>query len=125
MFALDHWPAVAGIEAGAVFRPVDRHGHVASERLLGEAAAFVVRERVAAAGMDPTGLELGAGTCCIGQFQGGDGCHGRSAPGAEKIGDLRACQPLSNSLKISAGQFSLNSGRMPTFIGGDTTLTIG
>ena len=33
VLALDRWLAVAGIEAGPVFRPVDRHGHVGSERL--------------------------------------------------------------------------------------------
>ena len=47
---------ISGIEAGPVFRPVDRHGRVASERLSGEAVSLVVKERVAAAGIDPTGF---------------------------------------------------------------------
>lgn len=53
--ALDRWLAASGIEAGPVFRPVDRHGRVASERLSGEAVSLIVKERVAAAGFDPTG----------------------------------------------------------------------
>src|SRR5271157_1351571 len=56
VLALDQWLAVSGIEAGPVFRPVDRHGRVASERLSGEAVSLVVKERVAAAGMDPAGF---------------------------------------------------------------------
>ena len=54
VLALDHWLAVSGIEAGPVFRPVDRHGRVASARLSGEAVSLTVKERVAAAGTDPT-----------------------------------------------------------------------
>lgn len=38
-----------------MFRPVDRHGNVGAGRLSGEAASIVVRERVAAAGIDPAG----------------------------------------------------------------------
>lgn len=53
VLALDGWLAGAGIEAGPVFRPVDRHGRVASERLSGEA---VSKERVVAANIDPTGF---------------------------------------------------------------------
>ena len=56
VLALDRWLAVSGIEAGPVFRPVDRHGRVASERLSGEAVSLIVKERVAAAGIDPTGF---------------------------------------------------------------------
>ncbi len=56
VLALDQWLAVSGIEAGAVFRPVDRHGRVASERLSGEAVSLIVKERAAAAGIDPTGF---------------------------------------------------------------------
>ena len=53
--ALEMWLAAAGIEDGPIFRPVDRHGHVASERLSGEAVSMVVKERLADSGMDPTG----------------------------------------------------------------------
>ena len=56
VLALDRWLAAAGIDAGPVFRPVDRHGRVASERLSGEAVSLVVKERVAAAGIDPIGF---------------------------------------------------------------------
>ncbi len=56
VLALDHWLVVSAIEAGPVFRPVDRHGRVASERLSGEALSLIVKERVAAAGIDPTGF---------------------------------------------------------------------
>lgn len=56
VLALDRWLAVSGIEAGPIIRPVDRHGRVALERLSGEAVFLVVKERVAAAGIDPTGF---------------------------------------------------------------------
>jgi integrase len=52
--ALDAWLAVARIVAGAIFRPVDRHGHVQETRLSGEAVSLVVQERVAAVGLDPS-----------------------------------------------------------------------
>ena len=35
---------------------VDRHGRVASERLSGQAVSLIVKERVAAANIDPTGF---------------------------------------------------------------------
>ena len=53
--ALGAWLQVSGISDGAIFRPVDRHGRVHRGRLSGEAVSIVVRERVAAAGLDPTG----------------------------------------------------------------------
>ena len=56
VLALHNWIAISGIKAGSVFRPVDRHGRVASERLSGEAVSLVVKERVAAAGIDPNGF---------------------------------------------------------------------
>lgn len=54
--ALDAWLTLSGISDGPLFRPVDRHGHVSPGRLSGEAVSFVIRERVAAAGVDPTGF---------------------------------------------------------------------
>jgi len=54
--ALDAWLALSGISDGPIFRPVDRHGHISPERLSGEAVSLVIRERVAAAGIDPTGF---------------------------------------------------------------------
>lgn len=51
--ALDAWLDASGIDAGAVFRPVDRHGHVEDMRLSAEAVGLIVQDRVAAAGLDP------------------------------------------------------------------------
>lgn len=51
--ALDRWFEVAGISEGPIFRPVDRHGHIASERLSGDAVSEIVKARVAAVGLDP------------------------------------------------------------------------
>jgi integrase len=53
--AFDAWLTVSKIAAGAIFRPVDRHGHTGQERLSGEAVSLVVRQRLAAAGVDPAG----------------------------------------------------------------------
>ena len=39
-----------------MFRRVDRHGRVSTERLSAEAVCLVVRERVAATGYDPSGF---------------------------------------------------------------------
>ena len=62
--ALDAWLTASGISDGAVFRPVNRHGRIHDTRLSGEAIALVVREWVAAAGLDPaqySGHSLRAG----------------------------------------------------------------
>ena len=53
--ALDAWLQASGISEGAIFRPVDRHGRVHNARLSGEAVSIIVRERIAAAGLDQTG----------------------------------------------------------------------
>lgn len=53
--AVTRWLDVAGLTEGPVFRPVDRHGNIGADRLSGEAVSIVVHERVAAAGIDPTG----------------------------------------------------------------------
>jgi integrase len=52
---LDAWLSASGITESAMFRPVDRHARVHNARLSGEAVSIVVRERVAAAGLDPIG----------------------------------------------------------------------
>jgi len=52
--ALENWLSAARIEDGPVFRPVDRNGRV-SGRLSGEAVSLIVRDRMAAAGFDPSG----------------------------------------------------------------------
>jgi integrase len=53
--ALEIWLNAAQIEAGPVFRPVDRHGRTCASRLSGEAVSLIVRDQMAAAGFDPTG----------------------------------------------------------------------
>ncbi len=52
--ALEQWLEAAGIEDGPLFRRVDRHGHISTERLSPEAVCLVVRERVATIGLDPS-----------------------------------------------------------------------
>jgi integrase len=56
VLALERWLVVSGIEAGPVFRPVDRHGRITSARLSGEAVSLVVKARVDAADIDSTGF---------------------------------------------------------------------
>jgi integrase len=53
--ALSRWLDLAGIASGPIFRPVDRHGGIGAARLSGEAVCVIIRERVASAGIDPTG----------------------------------------------------------------------
>lgn len=53
--ALEQWLAVSGIETGSVFRPVSHACVIADERLSGEAVSLIVKERVAAVGIDPAG----------------------------------------------------------------------
>jgi integrase len=52
---LDAWLSTSGIAENAIFRPVDRHARVHNARLSGEAVSILVRERIAAAGLDPLG----------------------------------------------------------------------
>ena len=52
---LDAWLSTSGITENAIFRPIDRHGRVCATRLSGEAVSIIVRERIAAAGLDPVG----------------------------------------------------------------------
>jgi integrase len=46
---------IARVVAGPLFRPIDRHGRISASRLSGEVVSLIVRERLAAAGFDPTG----------------------------------------------------------------------
>jgi integrase len=55
VFGLDRRLAASGVEDRPIFRPVDRHSRVVAERLSGEAVSMVVKERVAAAGLDASG----------------------------------------------------------------------
>lgn len=53
--AVTEWLTRSGITEGAIFRPINRHGQLQHERLSGDAVSEVIRERLAAAGFDPTG----------------------------------------------------------------------
>ena len=61
---LTDWLGHAGIDNGPIFRPINRHGHIAPDRLSGEAVSIIVKRRIAAAGFDPdaySGHSLRAG----------------------------------------------------------------
>ena len=51
--ALQSWLELAGIEDGPVFRPVNRHGVVATSRLTDRSVARVIKRAAARAGFDP------------------------------------------------------------------------
>src|SRR6202042_2991166 len=52
--ALRAWLDAAGIEAGPIFRGVDRHGRVSSERITDRTVARIVQRCALAAGLDPS-----------------------------------------------------------------------
>ena len=54
--ALEDWIARAGLIEGPLFRPVDRHGRIHPNALTGEAVSLVIKERVAAAAINPAGF---------------------------------------------------------------------
>lgn len=61
---LTDWLTCAEIEQGPIFRSIDRHGHIAPDRLSGDAVATIMKKRVEAAGFDPaifSGHSLRAG----------------------------------------------------------------
>ena len=51
--ALRSWLQLADIDDGPIFRPVNRHGHIAPARLSAGAVAEVVKRSARAAGLDP------------------------------------------------------------------------
>ena len=53
--ALETWLARSGIVEGALFRPIDRRGQIGLKALSGEAICLIVKERVHAVGIDPSG----------------------------------------------------------------------
>jgi integrase len=53
--ALQQWRERSRVTEGPIFRPVDRHGRIAPERLSAEAVSSIIKERVGAAGFDPNG----------------------------------------------------------------------
>ena len=54
--ALNAWKTAAGISEGALFRGVDRHGHVGSLRLHKDSVGLIVKRAAEAAGLDPAKL---------------------------------------------------------------------
>jgi integrase len=56
--AVKAWLAESGITAGAIFRPIDRHGTVKAGRLTGEGACQIIKRLV---GTDFSGHSLRAG----------------------------------------------------------------
>lgn len=54
VLALERWLTLSGIDGGPIFRPLTRQGGVRENRLSGEAVSVIIKERVAAAGCDPT-----------------------------------------------------------------------
>jgi integrase len=53
--SVSDWLTRSGITEGAIFRPINRHGQLQSDRLSGDAVSEVIRERLTAAGLDPEG----------------------------------------------------------------------
>jgi integrase len=53
--ALEDLISRSSITEGAVFRGIDRHGHVGQARLSGEAVSLILRARLQAAGLKPDG----------------------------------------------------------------------
>jgi integrase len=47
------WRDASGIDTGPLFRPIDRHGHLGTERLSDRAVAIIVKRTAQAAGLDP------------------------------------------------------------------------
>lgn len=54
--ALRAWLDLAAIDAGPVFRAVDRHGHIASRRLTAGVVSLVLKSRAQAVDLDPARL---------------------------------------------------------------------
>lgn len=54
--ALEAWLSASGSEAGPIFRGMTRHGRIRGQRLSGEAVSIIVKERLAAAGLDAEGF---------------------------------------------------------------------
>ena len=51
--ALRHWLDVSAITEGAVFRPINKHGHIRPRRLTAGSVALIVKRTAIAAGLDP------------------------------------------------------------------------
>ena len=53
--AVTDWLTRSGITQGPIFRPINRHCQLQPERLSGDAVSEIIRQRLAAAGIDPEG----------------------------------------------------------------------
>lgn len=53
--AVEAWLSASAIDTGPLFRAITRHGHLAETPLTGDAVSVLLRERLAAAGIDPEG----------------------------------------------------------------------
>ncbi|MBL9062599.1 MAG: site-specific integrase [Tabrizicola sp.] len=53
--AVESWLVASGLDTGPLFRPITRHGYLAANALTGDAVSVLLRERMAAAGMNPEG----------------------------------------------------------------------
>jgi site-specific recombinase XerD len=51
---LQHWIDRSGIMEGPLFRPINRHAHIARKRLSGEAVAGIVKQYASSIGLDQT-----------------------------------------------------------------------
>jgi site-specific recombinase XerD len=54
--ALATWLEMSGIEAGPIFRPIDRHRRLGDNRLTAQSVALIVKRTAEAAGLDPARL---------------------------------------------------------------------
>ncbi len=54
IWALEQWRAAANIDAGPLFRVMNRHGRVLEKRLSGEAVGIVIKRYVEKLGYDPS-----------------------------------------------------------------------
>jgi len=53
--ALEQWLERSAIGTGPLFRPINKAGSVTERRLSGEAVSLIIKRRLIAAGLDPTG----------------------------------------------------------------------
>ncbi|MGE3643781.1 MAG: site-specific integrase [Beijerinckiaceae bacterium] len=53
--AVSEWLMHSGIDEGAIFRPINRHGQLQPERLSGDSVSGVIRDHLTAAGIGPEG----------------------------------------------------------------------
>jgi integrase len=71
--ALQAWKTKAGILEGALFRGIDRHGHLGAARLHKDSVGLIVKRAAEAAALDPTqyaGHSLRAGLVTQGYLNG-------------------------------------------------------